>query len=63
MKLKELNTLFLGCQLFASERHNLHDNLCLIHPPVISFYGESQLNALLYGWGEFDDKIYKLNIY
>ena len=32
----------------ASERHNLHDNLCLIDPTVISFDGESLLNALLY---------------
>ena len=37
MKLKQLNTFFLRCQFLASERHNLHDDLCLRAPPVISF--------------------------
>ena len=59
MKLKQLNTFFLSCQFLASERHNLHDDLCLIDPPVISFDGESQLNVLLYGWDEFNDKTNK----
>ena len=36
----------------ASERQNLHDNLYLIDPPVISFDGESLLNALLYSLDE-----------
>ena len=49
----------MRCQFLASERHNLHDDLCLIDPPVISFDGESQLNVLLYGWDEFNDKINK----
>ena len=35
-------------QFLASERHNLHDDLCVIDPPVISFDEESLLNALLY---------------
>ena len=59
LKLKQLNTFFLRCQFLASERHNLHDNLCLIDPPVISFDEESQLNVLAYGSYEFNDKISK----
>ena len=47
------------CQFLASERRNLHDDLCLIDPPVISFDGESQLNVLLYGSDKFNDKINK----
>ena len=57
MELKQLNTFFLRCQFLASERRNLHNDLCLIDPPVISFDGESQLNVLLYGSDEFNDKI------
>ena len=49
----------MRCQFHFSERHNLHDDLCLIDPPVISFDGESLLNALLYGSDEFNDKINK----
>ena len=42
LKSKQLNTFFLRCQFLASERRNLHDNLCLIDdPPVISFDEES----------------------
>ena len=59
LKLKQINTFFLRCQFLASERHNLHDDLCLIDPPVISFDGESQLNVLLYGSVEFNNKINK----
>ena len=59
MKLKQLNTFFLRCQFLASERHNLHDDLFLIDPPVVSFDGESQLNVLLYGSDGFNDKINK----
>ena len=44
-------------QFLASERHNLHDDLCLKHPPVTSFDEESLLNARLYGSDEFNDKI------
>ena len=40
-------------------KDNLHDDLCLTDPPVIIFDGESQLNALLYGSDEFNDKINK----
>ena len=58
-KLKQLNTFFLRCQFLDNERHNLHDDLCLIDPPVITFDGESQLNVLLYGSDEFNDKINK----
>ena len=47
----------MRCQFLASERHNLHDDLCLIDPPVISFVEESLLNALLYGSDDFKDKI------
>ena len=57
LKLKQINTFFLRCQFLASERHNLHDDLCLIDPPVISFDGESQLNVLRYGSVEFNNKI------
>ena len=53
----------MHCQFLASERHNLHDGLCtwrpLIDRAVISFDGESLLNALLYGSDEFNDKINK----
>ena len=59
LKLKQLNTFFLRCQFLASERRNLHDDLCLTDPSVISFDGESQLNVLLYVSDEFDDKIKK----
>ena len=59
LKLKQLNTFFLRCQFLASERQNHHDDLCLIDAPVISFNGESQLNILLYGSDEFNDKINK----
>ena len=59
VKLKQLNTFFLRCLFLARERHNLHDDLCLIDSPVTSFDGESQLNVLLYGWDEFNDKINK----
>ena len=47
----------MRCQFLASERHNLHDDLCLIDPPVISFVEESLLNGLLYGSDDFKDKI------
>ena len=47
----------MRCQFHFSERHNLHDDLCLIDATVISFGGESLLNALLYGSDEFNDKI------
>ena len=40
-------------------KDNLHDDFCLIDPPVIRFDVESQLNVLLYGSGEFNDKINK----
>ena len=50
---------FLWCQFHVSETHDLHDALCLIDPTAISFDGESQLNALLYGSDEFDIKINK----
>ena len=59
MKLKQLNAFFLCCQFLAREGHNLHDGLCLIDHRVISFDGESQLNVLLYGSDEFNDKINK----
>ena len=59
LKLKQLNTFFLRRQFLASERHNLHDDLCLIDPPVISFDGEFLLNAPLYGSDKFNDKINK----
>ena len=49
----------MSCQFLASERHNLHDDLCLIDRSVINFDEESQLNVLLYGWDEFNDKINK----
>ena len=42
MKSKQLNPFFLRCQFLASERNNLHDELCLIDPPVISFNREPQ---------------------
>ena len=58
-KLKQLNTFFLRCQFLARERHNLHDDLCLIDPQVISFDGESQLNVLLCGSDEFNHKVNK----
>ena len=59
MKLKQLNPFFLLCQFLASERHNLHDDLCLIDLLVINFDKESQLNVLLYGSDEFNNKINK----
>ena len=31
----------MRCRFLACERHNLHNDLCLINPPVISFDGES----------------------
>ena len=43
LKLKQLNIFFLRCQFLASEKHNLHHDLCLIDPPVINFDGESLL--------------------
>ena len=59
LKLKQLNTFFLCYQFLASERHNLHDDLCLIDPPVISSDGEPQLNVLPYDSDEFNNKINK----
>ena len=56
LKLKQLNIFFLRCQFLASERHNLHEDLFLIDPVVISLDGESLLNALLYGSDEFNDR-------
>ena len=41
LKLKQRNIFFLRCRFLACERHNLHNDLCLINPPVISFDGES----------------------
>ena len=49
LKSKQLNTFFLHCQFFLSERQNLHDDLCLINLLIISFDEESLLNASLYG--------------
>ena len=43
--------------ILGSERHNLHDNLCLTDSPVICFDRESLLNVLLYCSDEFNDKI------
>ena len=40
-ELKQLNTFFLRFRFLASERRNLHDDLCLIDPPVFRFDGES----------------------
>ena len=57
LKSKQLNTFFSCSQFLASERHILHDDLCLIDPPVISFIEESLLNALLYSSDEFNDKV------
>ena len=54
MKLKQLNPFFLLCQFLASERHNR-----LIDLLVINFDKESQLNVLLYGSDEFNNKINK----
>ena len=48
---------FLAMSILGSERHNLHDNLCLIDSPVICFDRESLLNVLLYCSDEFNDKI------
>ena len=61
LKLKQLSTFFLRCQFLARERHNLHDDLCLIDPTVKSFDGESLLNALLCGSNEFNDKKIRKN--
>ena len=47
----------MRCQFLTSERLKLHNDLCLIDPLVTSFDGESQLNVLLYGSDEFNDKI------
>ena len=47
-EIEQLNTFFLHRQFLASERHNLHSDLCLIDPPIISFDEESLLNALLH---------------
>ena len=44
-------------QFVVSGRYNLHDNLCIIEPPVISFFEESLLNVPLYGSDEFNDKV------
>ena len=57
LKSEQLNTFFLCCQFLASERHDLHDDLCLIDSPVISFDQESLLNALLYSSDEFKKKL------
>ena len=48
---------FLAMSILGSERHNLHDNLCLTDSPVICFDRESLLNVLLYCSDEFNDKI------
>ena len=37
LKSKQLNIFFLYCQFLLSERQNLHGNLCLIDPLIISF--------------------------
>ena len=51
---------FLRCQFFASERHNLHNELCLIDSPVISFAEESLLNcSIIWYDDEFNDKLSK----
>ena len=57
--MEQRNTFLLRRQFLASERHNLHDDLCLRDSPVISFDRESHLNVLLYGSDEFNDKINK----
>ena len=49
-------------QFLGSEKHNLHDGLCLADPPVISFDRESHLNVLLCDSGEFNDKTNKEKI-
>ena len=51
LKSKQLKTFSKN---FTNEGHNLHDDLSLIDPPVISFSEEYQLNALLYGSDEFN---------
>ena len=58
MKLKQLNT-FSSVANSLPVKDNLHNDFCLIDPPVILFDVESQLNVLLYGSGEFNDKINK----
>ena len=57
LKSKQLNTFFLRYQFVVSGRYNLHYDLCIIDPPVISFVEESLLNVLLYGSDEFNDKV------
>ena len=59
LKSKQLNIFFLRCQLLVSERHNLHEDLCLIDPLVESCDGEYQLNIQLYGSDKFNDKMNK----
>ena len=59
LKLEQLNTFSLCCQFLPSERHNLHNDLCLIDPPVITFDRKSLLNTLLYDSDVFNDKINK----
>ena len=44
------------------ERHNLHDYLCPIDPPVISFDRKSHLNVVLYASNDFNDEMNKETI-
>ena len=63
LKSKKLNTSFLRCQFFLSERQNLHDDFSLTDPSIITFGEESLLNALLYGSDSvFQNSFLKFNV-
>ena len=48
LKLKQLNMFFSRYHFLAYERHNPHDNLCLLDPPVISFDEEYFMKYLFF---------------
>ena len=63
LKSKQLNTFFLHCQFFLREIQNLHDELRLTDPSIITVGEESLLNALLYGSDSvFQNSFLKFNV-
>ena len=56
---KLLTRLFSCDANSLPQKDNLHNEFCLIDPPVISFDGESLLNSVLYGSDKYNNKINK----
>ena len=59
----ETNYFFLRCQFFLGERQNLHNEIRLKDPSIVSFGENSLLNTFLYGSDSvFQNNFLRFNI-